>query len=71
MNQGRPAPKQCPQVGQGVTLVAGYTQMMLGARVNKTWNHTTKKWEFMSRPVITEGTNGGKRFKGGPAALPY
>jgi hypothetical protein len=68
MNQGRPAPKQCPSVGQGVTL-AGGTKMMLGVRVNRTWNHTTKQWEFMSRPAISEGTNGGKRFAFGPSKL--
>jgi len=68
MQQGRPAPKACPQVGQGVTLMGG-TKMMLGARVNKTWNPTTRQWEFMSRPAISEGTNGGKRFFGGPSKL--
>lgn len=50
-------------------MVAGYTQMMLGARVNKTWNPTTRQWEFMSRPALTEGTNGGKRFAFGPSKL--
>lgn len=52
-----------PQMVSGVTLVAGYTQMMLGSRVNKTWNATTKQFEWMSRPGITQGTNGEKVFK--------
>ena len=60
------APKVCPLPAtafQGVSLVAGYTQMMLGTRVNKTWNATTKQFEWMVRQGITFGTNGGKVFK--------
>lgn len=67
------APKVCPiprgPLPQGPWLVAGYTQMMLGTRVNKTWNPTTKQFEWMTRPGITQGTNGEKRFVFGPSKL--
>jgi len=66
------APKVCPlpqNIQQGPWLVAGYTQMMLGTRVNKTWNATTKQFEWMTRPGITQGTNGEKRFVFGPSKL--
>lgn len=67
------APKACPiqkvPVPQGPWLVAGRTKMMLGVRVNKTWNATTKQFEWMTRPGISFGTNGGKVFKYGPSKL--
>lgn len=62
------SPKQCP-IPQGPWLAAGRTQMMLGTRVARTWNQTTKKWEVMTRAGITEGTNGGKVFRFGPSKL--
>lgn len=60
--------KECP-IPQGPWLVAGNTNMMLGVRVMKTWNATTKKFETMVRPGICSGTNGGKTFRFGPSKL--
>jgi len=62
------ASQQMPQAPSGISLIGG-TQMMLGIRVNKTWNATTKQFEWMSRPGITQGNNGEKRFIFGPSKL--
>jgi hypothetical protein len=74
-----PGPKTCPippnananrpQFPEGPWVAAGRTQMMLGTRVNKTWNPTTKQWEWMARPGITQGATGEKVWKFGPSKL--
>jgi hypothetical protein len=64
--------KQCPinnARDQGVSLVAGRTQMMLGVNQITTWNQTTKRFEPMARFALTSGTNGGKIFRFGPSKL--
>lgn len=69
------SPKPCPiqkvpvPQEQGPYLVAGRTQMMMGVRVNRTWNATTKQWEFMSRNGISQGPTGEKKFIWGPSKL--
>jgi hypothetical protein len=66
-------PKPCPslarQIPEGPWLAAGRTQMMLGVRVMKTWNPTTKEFETMVRPGISKGTNGEKVFRFRPDQL--
>lgn len=59
--------KQCP-IGNGPWLAA-CTKMMLGVRVNKTWNATTKQFETMVRPGIAYSATGNKWFRFSPSKL--
>lgn len=58
--------KDCPI--QGPWIAAG-TKMVLGVRTIRTWNATTKQWEMLSRPGITQGPTGEKVFRGKPHQL--
>ena len=62
------ARSKAPAIQDGPWTV-GSTQMMLGNRQARYWNPTTKQFEYMTRPGISEGTNGGKRFIFGPSKL--
>lgn len=71
VTQAPAAPQQAPinDPPDYVGLVAGRTQMMIGANTITVWNPTTKQFETMSRPTITSGTNGGKVFTFGQSKL--
>lgn len=63
--------KECPvgNIAEGPWLAAGRTQMMLGVRVMKTWNPTTKQFETMVRPGIAYSATGNKWFRFSPSKL--
>jgi hypothetical protein len=60
--------KKCP-IPAGPYGQAGARTLMIGIRTMSYYNPTTKQVEVMSRPSITSGTNGAKKFRFGPSKL--
>jgi len=65
ISQSQNQPSQIPS---GVSLFGG-TKMTIGVGINKTWNNTTKQFEWMSRPRISQGPTAEKVFRFGPSKL--